>query len=377
MKTRFILFFILILALGLRLPHLLDKEYGTDEEASIYDAKLIKDSSPFTYFFSSIPYELSPPVFFHILALALIAYDSVITLKILMVVFGMLGIIVFYLLAKNLFNERFALFATFLYAVNPMHIIYSQHIRSYIFIFLLYTLSLYFMHKFLFKKDSQSLIYLGITYVLAAYTHYWTMLFMAVGFVTVLLFYYLDKDTKIKQYIIFGIIIFILAIPALLLLQEQFSIHNALGITNLWPTLTPKIVPYPFWKYSVMTDVSTTLDNFPYLFAMFPILIGISIYGAYLLYKRKKKECIFIVSSLSAPFIIYTSIGFVWPVYSFRYITYLLIPYVLLYSYGLFNVKNKALRIALIITLLAGWTYIIYYYYDISQFYLWSEHIAV
>lgn len=377
MKAKYILFGILILALILRLPNLIDKEYGTDEEASIFDARLINDSPPFTYIFNPNPYELSPPLFFHILALALMVSDSVITLKILMVIFGILGIIVFYLLTKNLFDKRFALFATFIYTINPMHIIYSQHIRSYIFVFLLYTLSLYFLQRFLFEKNHKTLIYLGIIYVIAIYTHFTTMLFMAGEFVTVFLFYYLDKNTKIKQYLLFGMIIFVLAIPSFFFLQEQFTFHNTLGITDLWPKLTPEIIPYPFWKYSIMSDVSTTRANFPYLFAIFPIIIGISAYSTYLLYKRNKEKFIFIVSNLSVPFIIYTIMGFIWPVYSFRYITFLLPIYVLLYSYGLFSIKNKLVRIILISLLVAGWVIVIIYYHNINQFYLWSEYISL
>lgn len=45
MKTKTILFLILILALTLRLPHLFDKNFGIDERLTTVYAKLIKDSA--------------------------------------------------------------------------------------------------------------------------------------------------------------------------------------------------------------------------------------------------------------------------------------------------------------------------------------------
>ena len=299
----------------MRLPNLTDSEYGTDEDLSILDARLINDSPFGTYLYKPLPTEVNPPLFFHILALALFVKDSVATLKILMVIIGLLGIMAFYMLAKRLFNEKIALFSTFLYAINPMHIIYSQHIRSYIFLFFLFALSLYFLHKFLFELDSKSLFYLGLIYFLSVYSHYHTMLFMAGGLATVLLFYWQNKNTKLKDYIILGITIFILAIPSMIFLWQQFSVFSALGGTDVWPKLTPTVAFYPLWKYSVMTDVSTTKENFPYLFALFPLLIGFAVYGSFLLYKQHKEEFIFIITNLSVPYITFTIAGTIWPIY--------------------------------------------------------------
>lgn len=377
MKTKLLLFLILVLALSLRLPHLIDKEQGTDEDLSIEDAQLIKNSKAFMYLYTPIPYEVNPPFFFHLLTLGLMLYDSIITLKIIMVILGMLGIVAFFFLAKKLFNEKIALFSTFLYAINPMHLIYSQHIRSYILVFFLYALSLFFLYRFLFKKDSKSLFYLGILYVLSAYTHYHTMLFMAGGFVTVVAFWFFNREIKLKQYILFGLIIFLLAIPALLILRKQFLFFSSIGGTNVWPPLTPMLALYPFWKYSVMADVSTVLDKFPYLFVMFPVLVGVSFYSAYRLFKTSKEKFIFLMTNISVPFIIYTIAGFIWPIFSFRYITYLLLPSVLLYSYGLYSIKNKLLKSLLLLFLLIGWLIIIFYYYSITKMYVWPDYIAI
>lgn len=383
MKTRTALFLILIIALALRLPHLFDKEFGIDERGTTIEAKIIKESASLKYLYT-LPTEvneINPPLFFNVLGLSLYLYDSIATLRIFVLIIGLLSIIMFFLLVKSLFNERMALFSTFLYAITPMHIIYSQHVRVYIFLFLLFTLSMYFLQKFLFYKDSKSLLYLGIIYAVSIYSHYYTMLFMLGNGVTVIIFYYLNRDIKLSRYIYLAFIVLLLSIPALLLLKFQFQTYMANGGTQwsggIMPILTVKGILYPVYKYSVMADVSTTLKNFPYVFALFPLLIGLSIYGAIKLYKHSIEKFIFICCNMVFPYIFYVIIGFIWPLFSFRYLTFFLPAYVLLFSYGLFNIRNKYLKWILLALLIVGWLIVIFYYYDIIQYRLWGEHIAI
>ena len=146
MKGKAIFFLILVLALGLRLPHLDDRQLGIDEESSIRVAKLIEGSSySFAYPYIPLPNEQTPPLFFHLLAITLFIRDSITSMRILMVLIGILSIIIFYILARKIFDEKFALFSMFLYSINPMHLIYSQHLRVYILLTLLFPLSLYFL----------------------------------------------------------------------------------------------------------------------------------------------------------------------------------------------------------------------------------------
>ena len=377
MKRKAIFFLILILALCLRLPHLNDKQLGIDEIGSINQAQFIHSSYSLTYPYVPLPNEETPPLYFHLLAFPLSIYNSIISMRLLMVLIGILSIIMFYLLAKKIFNEDFALFSMFLYAINPMHIIYSQHMRVYILLTLLFSLSLYFLYKFLIEQNFRSLIYLTIVYAISLYTHYHVIWYLFGGGITVLIFYFLKKNVKLSHYFMSIWVLAILFIPGLLLFIQQFAEYGLVEGFNIMPVITPSIVLYPLWKYSVMADVSTTLSSFSYVALLFPLLLGLAAYGAFLLYKENKDKFVFILSSFFVPYILYAAAGFILPIFSFRFITYLLPLYVMLFSYGLFKIKNKILKLILLLVLAAGWAIVIAFYYSILKIPYWGAYIAV
>ena len=378
MKNKILFFLIMLLVLGLRLPHLDDRQKGIDEDNSIMLAKLIDGQYSLTYPYVPLPNEKTPPLYFHILAISLFIYDSILSMRLLMVLIGIISIIMFYLLAKKLFNENFALFSMFICAINPMHIVYSQHIRAYILLTLLFPLFLYYLYKFLFEGHSRYLIYLTLISVISFYCHYFAILFIIGGAVTLFIFYFLKTNIKLSYYFISLLMLGVLAIPGLLLAIQQFVEYKVLGDSwVIMPLITPSIVPYPLWKFSVMADVSTTLSGFPYVALLFPLLLGLAAYGAFLLYKENKDKFLFLALSFSLPYILYAVAGFLFPIFSFRYITFLLPVYVIFFSYGLFKIKNKILKLILLFILIAGWAIVIAFYYSILKIPYWGAYIAV
>ena len=378
MKNKILFFLIMLLVLGLRLPHLDDRQKGIDEDNSIMLAKLIDGQYSLTYPYVPLPNEKTPPLYFHILAISLFIYDSILSMRLLMVLIGIMSIIMFYLLAKKLFNENFALFSMFICAINPMHIVYSQHIRAYILLTLLFPLFLYYLYKFLFEGHSRYLIYLTLISVISFYCHYFAILFIIGGAVTLFIFYFLKTNIKLSYYFISLLMLGVLAIPGLLLAIQQFVEYKVLGDSwVIMPLITPSIVPYPLWKFSVMADVSTTLSGFPYVALLFPLLLGLAAYGAFLLYKENKDKFLFLALSFSLPYILYAVAGFLFPIFSFRYITFLLPVYVIFFSYGLFKIKNKILKLILLFILIAGWAIVIAFYYSILKIPYWGAYIAV
>ena len=373
----YLLIFVLVLGLVLRLPHLFDKEQGTDEKLSIRNAHTFIDFTKHNTverLYNALPNEVNPPLFFILLGLFLRIYDSVVVLKIFGVFIGVLSILVFYFLVKKLFDKRFALFSTFLYAMSPAHIIYSQHIRAYIFQILLFVLALYLLHEFLYKKNLKSLVYLTLVYIISFYSHYYSMLFVGSISLTVLLFYLIDRKIKILHYLVSLIVFFIAAIPGVILLNMQrLKLEQSpVNFLKLYE------VPYPFYKLSLMTDVSTTLKNFPYLFVIFFLIVILTGYGLFRLYNETdKRRLIFIGANLIAPYAVLTLVGFFWPISSFRYLMFLLPVHVMTFSYGLFNIRNKLLRNILLGILLVGWAVVIWYYYSIATTFRWPEHIAI
>ena len=262
-KTGIIFIFcILIIALLIRLPHLFDKEKGTDEKLSIRNAEIIKNFNFSLKDYAKVmPHEANPPLFFIILAISLIFYNSIVSLKIVVLIISLLSIIAFYILSKEIFGDKFALFSTLLYSLNPIHLILSQHIRTYILLFLLFNLSLYFLYRLLIKGDKKSQVYLIILNIISIYIHYYSVLFIISEVITAIFFYKTIKK-DIKSYIISIIIIGLMAIPAIILLKTQLNYTSGWGLEKV----TFLTLGYPLYKFSLMVDVSTIIKKFPYIF---------------------------------------------------------------------------------------------------------------
>ncbi|GEM_PF-1912969 len=378
---RLILLGIFLLALFIRLPHLFDKEQGTDESLSIKNAEIAYNIHSvyaipdfFLHFYQYSPHEVNPPLFFFLIGMSLHLYHSLTTLKILLVTTGILTLLIFYLLARTLFPRNFALFATFFYAINPFHIILSQHIRAYIFLILLFQLFLYSLYQFLIKKKHHSLYFLILTGTAAIYTHYYACLFIASAGLVVLLFSLLTKNRTIfLHYFAANILIGILAIPALLLLKKQAThLYN-----GQLPLLTPKFILYPLYKLSLAADVSTVLTQFPYLLILFPLSILLALYGIISLYKKDRPLCFFTTINFCFPYLILTLFGFFFPIFLFRYLLFLLPLYILLISFGLWNIPNTLLRNSLCALIILCWLRIILFYYSITTTYHWPLAIAI
>ncbi len=375
MKREYVILGVIILAsLLLRLPHLTDKEKGTDEKLTINSAHTFTNISSFKNIFESMPHEVNPPLFFIILSGFLLLYDSIVLIKVVVVIIGVLSLIPFYLLIRDMFNKNKALIFTFVYAINPMHVILSQHLRSYVLIFFLFNLSLYFLYKFLINKKQTYFVYLLITYLVSMYVHYYSVLFTMAGGLTILYRHYIHKIKINKRMILLSILAFLLIIPSLLLLKAQI---NVLYSDKTKFVITPEIIPYPLYKMSLMVDVSTALESFPYLMIAFPLLLLLAAYGFYRLYKYSKFKTYFLTINFLTPYVVLSIAGLIWAIHSFRYITFLLPLYITFFMYGLVNIRNNVFRNLIAITVFICWLVVLVYYFNIVTIYHWNTFIAV
>ncbi|MBW3020010.1 glycosyltransferase family 39 protein, partial [Candidatus Woesearchaeota archaeon] len=73
--------------------------------------------------------------------------DSLISARMLSVLFGVLTVFMIYLIAKELFDEKTGLIASFLYSLSTLAIYYSQEARVYSLLTFAVCLSMYFLIK--------------------------------------------------------------------------------------------------------------------------------------------------------------------------------------------------------------------------------------
>lgn len=165
-----ILISILILAASLRL-------YGLDRQSIWYD-ELVEEQD-FQIILKNIFYknylktpDIRPPLnpFFVYLATK-VSPGSDFALRIPSVIFGLISVPLLFLLGKRLFNEKVGLIASFLLAISPFHIWYSQDARMYALQWMLSIISLIYFIRAVDEPCRKNFILYFISTEAALYTH--------------------------------------------------------------------------------------------------------------------------------------------------------------------------------------------------------------
>ena len=111
------------------------------------------------------------------------------TIRLINVFFGVWGVYAGYLLAKELFNKKVALYAFGLLILNSFLIRYSQEARSYAQLSLFANFSfLYFVRLIKYDYERKNAIYYVLTTTAMLYTHYFALFVIASKFVAFFFF---------------------------------------------------------------------------------------------------------------------------------------------------------------------------------------------
>jgi hypothetical protein len=123
---------------------------------------------------------------------------SVFGIRLYSAIFGVLGIWVVYLLTKNLFGKKAALWASAVMAISPFAIQYSQEARMYAMFGFLFTLASHFFIRGLQTEEKKYYYLWGLFLGLSALTHY-------MGIITAPIFFLVSfgwrvfEDRKVKE----------------------------------------------------------------------------------------------------------------------------------------------------------------------------------
>ncbi|GAF92298.1 unnamed protein product, partial [marine sediment metagenome] len=208
-KTNADLLIVLIIGLTLRLKIILRDDLWYDEAFTGLLMRIPKDK-----FLEIIKNDPHPPLYMLINKLWILVFGvSDFSLRFLPLKFGILTIIIVYLLTKKLFQKETAVVAAFLAAINPFLIGYSIEARSYSFFGFITALTAYF----LITKHFNLFV---LALVVMLNTH-----FMSLTFMPVLLSYYV--------YLIFkGKLGWKKEIPRLATILIVLSVTYFFGINN-------------------------------------------------------------------------------------------------------------------------------------------------
>ncbi len=164
--------------------------------------------------------DVHPPLYYWILRLWSYMFGySLLSLRSLSILFGVLTIYAGYLFVRKAFNnEKLALIAAFFLAINPFQIQYSLEARMYTLGTFLVLISSWLLLKALEENKINLWIWYGLSVAAGLYTHYYLVFSIAAQGLYVLYIFYKNRTINFKalgSYVL-AVILFLPWLPTLL-----------------------------------------------------------------------------------------------------------------------------------------------------------------
>jgi hypothetical protein len=165
---KYSLYFILLLAAALRVFRIGDRDLWYDEA---FTGVALKEK--FWSMIDMIIKDVHPPLYYVTAKIFASFFNySVAGIRLYSALLGVLGIWAIYLLAKDLFGKKSALWASLIMAVSPFAIQYSQEARMYALFGLFFVLASHFLFRGLETGKTKYYLLWGLFLGLSALTHY-------------------------------------------------------------------------------------------------------------------------------------------------------------------------------------------------------------
>ena len=233
--------------------------YGLDQQSLWYDevAEETAFQRQFLIKYPTIkPY--TPPLnLFFMYPMTRMFPGSEFALRIIPCTFGLISIPLLFLLGRRLFNEKAGLIASFLLAISPFHIWYSQEARMYALQWMLSLISIIFFLRMLERPGRGNYTGYIISTTAALYTHQLAVFLLLLQGLYVLLFYRQYKRHFFKYACIFGASA-ILYLPWLIYTLTSFADKPA-GVSK---EIGLKVILYTFYSYCAGFSIGPSLREF-------------------------------------------------------------------------------------------------------------------
>lgn len=332
-KAWLILILILLLATLLRVWGIENESYWLDEAISIRQAQ----EKDYSATFDMVKNDVHLPLHITLLHFWVKIFGtSESSSRVLSLIFGIVGIWIFYLLTKKLYGEKTSLVSTLIFAISPIMIYYSQEARLYSLFVLLSLASIYFFLKFIDKNDYKNLIYYGLFTLLLIYTHLFAFLLLFVQNVYIL---HINKYRikKLFKWICSQLFLFIMFLPWIGNLLKQVS-----------STLNTMWIPKPNMGI-ILKSILDLLGNKYILLIFLFCIIYVILTKNYKSIERNK--IVFLVLWLLVPFIIVLAYSYlISPVYHTRYVIFVIPAFFIILGMLISRIyeKNKILSYTLL-----------------------------
>ncbi len=236
---------------------------------------------------------INPPLYFLLAKWwSMIFGISEMSLRSLSLIFSTATLWPLFYISKNHFNRLTGFFATALYSISGVHLLYSHDARCYSMVFFLASVSFLVFMNLLKTPSRKNAFFLFLINTLLFYTHF-TAIFIPIGQFLALLIGYKKYRKSLKLFFISQLFVFLSITHWIyILLKPYFSNTNNYDVTrfNFW-------VQKPVWD-----DVTNYIDSIAvdhHLLKMYGLLVAITL-GLIIVFYRKRfwKKDIYLLSDL-------------------------------------------------------------------------------
>lgn len=339
-KEYFILAVIIILGFLLRIYKISSPSLWHDELMTFYRLQ-----GSFSDTLSTLLISPFPPLYYILMKFWTNLFGfSEFSLRFPSLIFSTITILYVYLLVKKLFNRNTALISSFILAISPYAINYSQEAKMYSLIWFLSLASFYYFLEFIEKPNKKNIILYTIFTALMIYTLYFGFLILITQLICFLLY---PKNRPVKEFIISLLSIILLYIPWLKIALKNIS--NSTGIE--W-VLTTK--SYALGLYKIFLEIMQISKKIEIIIFSLLIISGIILIingkRENSLKQGNKRALLFLTF---VPLIILLLIDFFYhPILMGRYLGFIHLPFIILIALTIDYTKKWNDKLPLIILII-------------------------
>jgi mannosyltransferase len=292
--------------------------------------------------------DVHPPLYYYVLRLwSYIFGDSLMSLRGLSILFGVLTVWAGYIFIKKAFNnQNLALLAAFFLAINPFQIQYALEARMYTLGTFLVMFSSWLLLRALESRRKRDWLYFGIAAAASFYTHYYLLFSVAAQglYALYVIFKRGDwrgnfRDNQLINLLLAGAAAVVLYLPWLPALMEQLTrVQGGYWIEpmNGWA------VPGTIWKIAMGGQGI----NRPTL--VIATLVALALLG-YFIRKYKEQEKWLVVLGVVIPFLAAVLLSLKNDIYLDRYFVFASLSFSIMIALALAAIPKKSWSRVLVI----------------------------
>lgn len=255
------------------------------------------------------------------------------SLRLPAVIFGILGIIVFFVFMTRFFGKKIAYLGTGLLAISGFHIAHSLNARMYSLLFLLTISAMYFLYSLMEKWNNKDLFYIIIINILLFYTHLFAVFFFI--FQLILLF-----RKNIFETLKFCFFVAIGSIPVGIFYLYQ--VYKKIIGDSYGDWMYPTSIDEIYWVFSAISSSYVLTPAFILLFLLFIVLN----YKKILSFSKEMFLVLQIVICVTIPLLI---TFFIEPIFALRYFMVAYPAFFIIIILTLWDIKKRSLWLFLVL----------------------------